>query len=81
MDEHTILVRHAAYERYVRFAVRSHAPATCLAVGSRREVGVGWVDVNLLASAVVAGLRIWTAEPRLLTLADGLHVAYAPIAS
>jgi predicted nucleic acid-binding protein len=43
--------------------------------------GVGWIDVNILASAVVAGFRIWTADPRFFTVADGLQVAYSPIAS
>jgi predicted nucleic acid-binding protein len=43
--------------------------------------GVGWIDVNILASAVVAGFRIWTADPRFFTLADGLQVAYLPIPS
>jgi predicted nucleic acid-binding protein len=40
--------------------------------------GVGWIDVNLLASAVVGGFPIWTADPRLDTLARELQVAYAP---
>ena len=43
--------------------------------------GVGWIDVNILASAVVGGFRIWTADPRFFTLADGLQVAYSPIPS
>ena len=43
--------------------------------------GVGWINVNILASAVVGGFRIWTADPRFFTLADGLQVAYSPIPS
>ena len=43
--------------------------------------GVGWIDVNILASAVVAGFPIWTADPRFFTLADRLQVAYSPIPS
>jgi predicted nucleic acid-binding protein len=38
--------------------------------------GVGWVDVHLLASTLVARTVLWTADPRLADLADELHVAY-----
>jgi hypothetical protein len=40
--------------------------------------GAGWIDTHLLASAVVDGLRFWTADPRLAALAHELHVAYDP---
>lgn len=40
--------------------------------------GVGWIDVNILASAVVSGFQVWTADPRFLTLANELRVAYSP---
>ena len=40
--------------------------------------GVGWNDVNILASAVVGGFQMWTADPRFFTLADELRVAYSP---
>ena len=43
--------------------------------------GVGWVDVNILASAVVGGFRMWTADPRFSSLAHELRVAYAPVPS
>jgi predicted nucleic acid-binding protein len=36
--------------------------------------GVGWIDVHLLASAIVAGLKLWTADPRLSAVADELCV-------
>src|ERR1051325_3306205 len=26
--------------------------------------GVGWIDIHLLASAIVGGLRLWTADSR-----------------
>jgi hypothetical protein len=38
--------------------------------------GVGWIDIHLLASAIVDGLILWTADPRLLTLADEFGVAH-----
>ncbi len=38
--------------------------------------GVGWIDIHLLASALVDRLRLWTADPRFATLARELGVAY-----
>jgi predicted nucleic acid-binding protein len=43
--------------------------------------GVGWIDVNILASALVGGFQMWTADPRFFTLADELRVAYSPAPS
>jgi hypothetical protein len=43
--------------------------------------GVGWIDVNILASAVVGGFQMWTADPRFFTLANELRVAYFPTPS
>lgn len=40
--------------------------------------GVGWVDIHILASAVVAGLPVWTADPRFSALASELRIAYVP---
>jgi len=38
--------------------------------------GVGWIDIHLLASALVGRLRVWTADPRFLDVARELGVAY-----
>jgi len=38
--------------------------------------GVGWIDVHLLASAIVGRLRLWTADPRFSAVAKDLGVAY-----
>lgn len=38
--------------------------------------GIGWIDAHLLASAIVAGTRLWTADERLAKLADELGIAY-----
>jgi predicted nucleic acid-binding protein len=40
--------------------------------------GVGWIDVHLLASAVVGRLQLWTADPRFAAMAVDLGVAYEP---
>lgn len=31
--------------------------------------GVGWIDIHLLASAIVGGMKLWTADPRLSAIA------------
>jgi hypothetical protein len=38
--------------------------------------GVGWIDVHLLASAIVGRLRLWTADPRFSAVADEFGVDY-----
>jgi predicted nucleic acid-binding protein len=38
--------------------------------------GIGWIDAHLLASALVARLKLWTTDPRLSTLAGELGIAY-----
>src|SRR5262249_11102144 len=35
--------------------------------------GIGWIDAHLLASALVGRLKLWTADPRLLTVARELR--------
>jgi hypothetical protein len=38
--------------------------------------GAGWIDVHLLASAVVSGLGFWTTDAKAATLAAELGVAF-----
>ncbi|MGH9160791.1 MAG: type II toxin-antitoxin system VapC family toxin [Vicinamibacteraceae bacterium] len=38
--------------------------------------GIGWIDVHLLASALVGQLNLWTTDPALATLAKELGVSY-----
>jgi len=38
--------------------------------------GAGWIDIHLLASALVGRLRFWTADLRLTMLATELGIAY-----
>jgi hypothetical protein len=38
--------------------------------------GAGWVDIHLLASAMVDGHSLWTADLSLAALAENLGVAY-----
>ena len=40
-------------------------------------LGVGYVDLHLLAAVALAPpMRLWTRDRRLATVADGLHCAY-----
>ena len=43
--------------------------------------GAGWIDVHLLASAIVGRYRLWTADPRLGALAEKFDVSYTPTAT
>ena len=65
------------YEHMHQAPTISH-PEVVQFVRSRRlhGRGVGWIDAHLLASALVARLKLWTADPRLQTVADELGVAY-----
>jgi predicted nucleic acid-binding protein len=38
--------------------------------------GASWIDIHLLASALVGRFPLWTADPRLAAMADELGVAY-----
>ena len=38
--------------------------------------GAGWIDVHLLASAIVGRYRLWTADPRLAALAEKFDLSY-----
>ena len=38
--------------------------------------GIGWIDVHLLASARVAGVHLWTADPRFAGAAEELRIAH-----
>ncbi len=38
--------------------------------------GIGWIDAHLLASALVAGVPLWTADGPLGAIADELGIAY-----
>jgi len=38
--------------------------------------GIGYVDVQLIASAVLTGVPIWTFDKKLAQVADDLHITY-----
>lgn len=43
--------------------------------------GIGWIDAQLLASALVAEMPLWTADERLARLAAELGVGHVPSAT
>ena len=67
----------ATYE-YIPYAeVISHGEVvTFVRDRSLAGRGVGWVDTHLLASALVGGYSLWTADRSLEALARELGVAY-----
>jgi predicted nucleic acid-binding protein len=63
------------YKRMVQAATVPHAEV--VAFVERRHLhgrGAGWIDVSLLASAIVSGLKLWTADPRLSAMANEFGV-------
>ncbi len=38
--------------------------------------GVGYVDVSLLAAAILSGARLWARDRRLASLAEELDIAF-----
>jgi predicted nucleic acid-binding protein len=67
----------ATYEQMHHAPAVSHADVVEF-VRSRRlhGRGIGWIDAHLLASALVARLKLWTTDPRLVVLASELGIAY-----
>ena len=67
----------AAYERMHQAAMVPHRDVVQFVRDhDLHGRGVGWIDVHLLASAIVGRLQLWTADPRLLAMADEFGVAY-----
>lgn len=71
----------AGYSQMHQASVLPHREVVAFVRGrSLQGRGVGWIDVHLLASAIVERLQVWTADPRFASLARELGVAYEPIA-
>jgi predicted nucleic acid-binding protein len=67
----------ADYRQMFQAAVIPHSEVVAF-VESRHlhGRGVGWIDVHLLASAIVDGLKLWTDDPRLSVVADEFGVGH-----
>jgi predicted nucleic acid-binding protein len=62
-----------------RVAAVSHDEAMALVTERRLWArGLGWIDVNLLAAALVGGARLWTLDRRLGRVAQDLGVGWEP---
>jgi len=67
----------ATYTHFAQAATLPHQDVVAFVEGRRLHGrGVGWIDVHLLASAIVSGLKLWTADPRLSAMANEFGVEY-----
>jgi predicted nucleic acid-binding protein len=69
----------AAYQLMHQVQTIPHADVVEF-VRTRRllDRGAGWIDIHLLASALVGRFPFWTADPRLAAIAHELGVGYEP---
>jgi predicted nucleic acid-binding protein len=67
----------AAYELIPWAACVPHRDVAALANTRRLQGrGAGWIDIHLVAAALVDGLKLWTADGSLAAIAEELGVAY-----
>jgi predicted nucleic acid-binding protein len=72
----------AAYERIQQAPTVFHHEVVAFARARQLHGrGMGWIDVHILASAVVGGLRLWTADERFASMAEEFGIAYEPVSS
>ncbi len=72
----------ASYEKMHQASVVAHREVVAFVQDRQLHGrGVGWIDVHLLASAIVGRSRLWTADPRFAAVAEDLGVGYVPGAS
>jgi predicted nucleic acid-binding protein len=67
----------AHYARMDRAPLVAHSDVTTFVRDRKLHGrGIGWVDVHLLASALVGRLKLWTTDPALAVLAKELGIGY-----
>ena len=68
------------YLRQLPGVVEATAIETFSAIEQHRWYGkgLGWVDVQILATALKSNARIWTADKRLHRIAEKLNLAWQP---
>jgi predicted nucleic acid-binding protein len=67
----------SGYNRMFQAAIVPHTDVVAFVeVRNLHGRGVGWIDVSLLASAIVSGLKLWTADPRVSAMANDFGVDY-----
>ena len=67
----------SSYERMEQLPAVPHSDVVAF-VRARKfhGRGIGWIDAHLLASALVGGAQLWTADGPLGAIADELGIAY-----
>ncbi|HXI58830.1 MAG TPA: PIN domain-containing protein [Polyangia bacterium] len=69
----------ASYGQMHQAATVPHSEVVAFAQARRLQGrGAGWIDIHLLASAMVGRYKLWTADPRFAVLAEEFDIAYAP---
>jgi predicted nucleic acid-binding protein len=67
----------AEYERMDQAPVVPHSDVVAFVRDRKLHGrGIGWIDVHLLASALVGRLELWTIDPALAAVAEELGVSY-----
>jgi predicted nucleic acid-binding protein len=67
----------AGYERMDQAPVIPHSDVVAFVLDRKLHGrGLGWIDVHLLASALVARLQLWTTDPALAAVAGELGISY-----
>lgn len=67
----------ADYERMTQAPVVPHADVVAFVRDRKLHGrGIGWIDVHLLASALVARCELWTTDPALAAAAKDLGISY-----
>jgi predicted nucleic acid-binding protein len=67
----------SSYRRIFQAAIIPHKDVVAFVeVRDLHGRGVGWIDIGLLASAIVSGFKLWTADPRLSAMANEFGVDY-----
>jgi predicted nucleic acid-binding protein len=68
----------ASYELMPQAATVPHSEVVAFVQERRLQGrGAGWIDIHLLASAMVGRYKLWTADPRFAVLAEEFDVAYS----
>lgn len=65
----------ASYEKMHQASLVPHGDVVAF-VRARHLHGLGWVDVHLLASAIVGQLQLWTADRSFAAVASEFGVAW-----
>jgi|SRR5271163_662126 len=67
----------SGFDKMYQAAIVPHTDVVAFVeVRKLHGLGVGWIDISLLASAIVSGLKLWTADPRLSAMANEFGVDY-----